>query len=496
MADVGRNRPCPCGKMKKYKKCCFGKVPWEILVDRPLHEVAPYLSTRGKNLLFLKLVAQALGFDQAPARDAVAFKRAFTSTAIRQIFASIMLVWPSIEDLTRALSDEADTTTGLYVGVYEPSLISAALTRHSLYADRILLVDPLVYPLRMREQYDPLLHPDMYRAICLKWVNLWLALYPWIDAGLVGIVRTPGDFDPSLEAQALMETETRFRNHFELDGLRSEDANRMMRSGVLDRYKKEMVLSIPDEAFREQIKSMRPEFGDAEIDAIMKHIQRERDADPYFAEPLDVKGTRSQLMHMSSGTNYAMAKYTAAFTGSFLMTDMLTRWREIELDRESSGIDPMRWSPFAKAFQGVPFKYLNNVPLRAALTLREEGHLEELRSFLRKAWKVVVNEDPYDPANALSLGDELSERVREAQNEWERIDDELLRWFGSELALVAGPAIAAGAASWLGAAAVTAGLTNLYVAGRQRARFLNRYPAGFLLRLMEGEFDGAKTSGG
>jgi hypothetical protein len=63
---------------------------------------------------------------------------------------------------------------------------------------------------------------------------------------------------------------------------------------------------------------------------------------------------------------------------------MRALWKEVELDRSAAGIDVRAWSPFAKALQESDLKVLDNVPLRAALTLREENRLESLRLFLRK----------------------------------------------------------------------------------------------------------------
>jgi hypothetical protein len=55
-----------------------------------------------------------------------------------------------------------------------------------------------VYPPAVREEYNPIINPEQYRAQTLKNVNLWFALLPWIEAGIVGLIRPPADFDHQL----------------------------------------------------------------------------------------------------------------------------------------------------------------------------------------------------------------------------------------------------------------------------------------------------------
>jgi len=486
---VGANDPCPCGRIRKYKKCCRGLADWETIQTGTVSDVAPYLSTRGKNLLFLRLVAEALQLDQiGTPREWVEFKRAFTPTAVRRIFEAIPVVWPSGDDLKRALKGEASSTSGLYVGLYEPRVVLTGVTRHSLYADRILLVDPLMYPAHVRDEYNPLLHPEMHRSTALRWISMWFSLMPWIDAGLVGFVRTPGDFYPDLEFESFRRTDERFRQHPELEQLRRSELTREEADQAFATYKSQMTLGIPDDAIRGRAKRDHPEWSPEQVENIVAYVQKLRDRDPYFIEPLAVDGSKSEMLQVSTGANYEMAKLVALHSRSFVMTDMRTRWKEIELDRQSAGIDAAAWSPFAKAFHNLTFSYLNNVPLAAALTLRQEGRLEGLRSCLRKVWDDTAGAAPFDERNVASLTARLEEEVRQAEAEWKRIDGELLKWFGSEAATAVaavGPAIAVGGAEWLGAAVVVAAVANLVGAKQKRTEHQLRYPAGFFLKLRE-----------
>lgn len=141
--------------------------------------------------------------------------------------------------------------------------------------------------------------------------------------------------------------------------------------------------------------------------------------------------------------------------------------------------------PFAKAFHATPLKYLDDVPLESALILRKEERLQNMRGFLRKLWR-VSGDNSFSPSNVDNLTAELLDRVREAEDEWSKIDRDLIKWFGA--AGLAGSFISAGAGSWVPAAATTiaGGVAALASAAHARHSFDKRFPAGFFLKLKKG----------
>lgn len=168
--------------------------------------------------------------------------------------------------------------------------------------------------------------------------------------------------------------------------------------------------------------------------------------------------------------------------------DLLVRWREIELDRESQSAENKVWAPFAKALQNTSLKYLNNLRLEHALTLRKEARLESLRRFLRKVWASASTGEPFDDANSLLLTEELAERIREAETEWKEIDRDLLKIVGAEAVsgtLAAGPLIASGHAWFLAAAIAVAGVANLATSTLRRRSFPDRFPAAFFMKIQD-----------
>jgi hypothetical protein len=485
---IGRNSPCPCGSLKKYKKCCKGKVEWEKLGN--VADGLPYLSARGRNLVFLNALAGILGLDTLDTSKGIkGFKDAFTPDRVRLIFQAVGDIWANPAWVKDALTAEASNNSALYTGTYDPERVFNGIGRVSLYSDTILLPDPFPHPRFIRSQYNPLDVPEQYLGTALRWSTLWLTLAPWIEAGIVRFVRTLGDLDPALELKLIAAQ----RKKYESEPRLKDAMDRFVKDNaqIFDSYKKSIMLSMPDQMAIQAFKNLRKgNVTDEEVKMFLNGLQQMRDNDPYYVDPKNEKGEQvPALMHVSSGANIEEAKLMANLSGSHLLTDMEPRWIEIALDREAGQIDDGGWSAFSQAFQDLPFKYLRNVPLGTALRLRQEGRLEGLRSFLRRSWNAAVPEQQPSRSAVENLAAELQEKINEAEAEWDKIDRDLLKWFGSTSAVGAlvGPAIGVGAAGW-GAAAIgvaLAGMTELAVAHGLRDSYAKRYPAAFFLSLQK-----------
>ena len=479
-----RNGPCPCGSGLKYKKCCLGKTPWEQITASGSGELVYHLSARGKNLLFLGAIAKILQLDRAKGQKTWAdLKNSINPKKVADLHQAVMEIWPDWNDLRRVLECESRHPTGLYVGHYKLGSIMKGVTRHCLYSHSILLVDPFTYPTSLRDEFNPVLHPEKFVADALKCLWLWMSLEPWVYAGIVKFIRLPGDFDSGIYWECIRAQEERWKESSELQKLVQEKADHPERVPPEFRDLEDYLrLCMPDQQIREVLAKADPDLKVQEIDAFLGYLQRKRDNHPYYIAP-----GSSQLMVERSGANYEMAKRTALISGSNLITDMPYRWKEIELDREKSGVDAGNWAPFIKAFHDLPLKYLDNVTLAAALTLRKEGRLESMRAFLRKLWLASESADGFSPENVENLAAELNDRVAEAEEEWKKIDRELIKWFGGEVAagLMAGATIGTGSATWLAGSVAVAGATSIAASTLKRRSVERRFPAAFFLRCKE-----------
>lgn len=482
---VGRNDPCPCGSGKKYKHCCSGNVDWNE-VFRTEGDWRSHLSIRGRNIYFANRLAEILQLDTARVRSLSDFKAGFTANAVREIHEALLEAWPPDLDIKSILEATATDVSGLYIGDYGLEYISRGIVRHSIYANKILVVDPFVYPKSVREEFSPIIEPAQYRAQTLKNTNFWFSLLPWIEAGIIEVIRTPADFDHRLNWESLERQRRKFEENKELKEAAEISVQELKKRHMDKQAFQHLLLGAPDFYIEELIKKLELEKDGYTAKDFLKYIHAERDRDPNFLEPIGPESESGQLHMMTTGTSYDIAQLTASITRSYLVTDLYVKWREIEIDRSSHNAESQVWSPFAKALQESPLRYLNQLRLDHALKLRNEGRLESLRSFLLRVWRHARTEEPFDDANARLFAEELREEIAKAEEEWEQIHQDLLKLAGGELGaglLAAGPLIAAGHGYFIAAAAVAVGATTLAASFKQRKRFPDRFPAAFFMKI-------------
>lgn len=487
---IGRNGPCPCGSGQKYKVCCLGKVAWENIV--PLSESHfRNLTVRGKNEVFIENLAAALQLDRIDeGGDWSQVKEACTEQAVRQIYSSIIDIWPDADDLVRVLEAHRSESTALYIGSYEEDLILRGVTRHLLYADTILLPDPFTDPRRVRPEYNPLDNPNAFRVTTLKWARIWLMLTPWVEAGVVRFIRTPGDFDINLWWNSVETARTKLAANSELKAIFdqeiAETASRITANEL-------RLLTMPDaylvRRFAEDREAEGAE-GASEIDVqrFMDLIRAKRREHPYYiADPAGTGNMlNNQFIQYFSGANYELAKLTASLTGSHLITDMRARWAEVKLDRDEVKLGQDPWQPFSKAFADLEFEFLNEVPLQSALEIRRQGFLSSFRTFFREVWRKSVQKDAFSEANAAALADTLEHEMRQAKEEFSKIRVELSRWLAAGVLSTVQRMIATATADYIGAGVLTAVSAVAGGAAYLRGRGLRRSsPAAYLLRLKE-----------
>lgn len=127
------------------------------------------MSIRGRNLLFVTAIFAALGLDtEDQAASLATYKKAFTPSAVRKIYEAVVEIWPSNTNVQSLLERTGADVSGLYIGDYHPEYVTRALVRHSIYANKILLVDPFQHPHILKDQFNPILNPERYRAQTLK----------------------------------------------------------------------------------------------------------------------------------------------------------------------------------------------------------------------------------------------------------------------------------------------------------------------------------------
>ncbi|MFC1491415.1 DUF4238 domain-containing protein [Nitrospinota bacterium] len=474
---IGRNENCPCRSGRKYKQCCLGKVDWPHLLSKDGGEWMRYLSVRGRNMLFVNNALEILQSDTPP-KSLPEYKAAFTPQAVKEISEVIVDLWPFDTDITSVLQSSNPGISGLYVGDYSLERLARAVVQHSLYADKILLIDPFIYPYSVRKEYNPILHPEKYCTQTLLNMNIWLTFAPWVEKGVVEFIRSPANFDPELNWKLLQFQKEKFENIQELKSTLKASVKQMADEFKESEGFRYTILMQPDSYLRKEFQKLKMGDKDQEEEFI-QYIRGRRESDPNYLEPTEEVMRGGGELHMrSSGVGYEEAKIISNITGSYLMTDLPIRWKEIELDRTGSS-SLNEWSPLSKSFQDLDLKFLNNVEMDHALKLRDQGRLDSFRSFMRKVWKLACSGMPYGEKNVQLLADELERRVREAEGEWKQIERDLMEWVGAEVEQMISP----GNASFFAAGFVVAGATSLVTSKMRKIGLADKYPAAFSVNL-------------
>jgi hypothetical protein len=407
LPKVGRNDPCPCLSGKKFKHCCDGKVDWERL-DRDRSNPQRYMSARGRNLQLAASIADALQFDSTAHPSLAQYKQSFTADAVRKIYEAVMYIWPPDTDIQSVLERSRADVSGLYVGDYQIDYLSRAVVRHSIYANKILLVEPFQHPYILAPKYNPIENPDQYRAQTLQDVNFYFTMLPWVQAGIVEFIRTPADFDRRLNFDALKRAQLVAADSTFQDAIKETVADLAQRhSDYQGRHL--LILSAPDSYLRRVFKKVSKGTDNFSEDDFISYIHSLREHDPDFLEPLGGPNS-AQLRNFFSGGLMEMASSAAQMTDSYLFTDLKAKWAQIERDRGTNAETEV-WSPFAKALQNTKLHYLNNMSPEHALRLRQEGRLENLRSLMTKVWAKARGDEPFSERAAIDLANELTAAV-------------------------------------------------------------------------------------
>ena len=216
---IGRNELCPCGSGLKFKKC-------GLIRGHGVETAAQFASLHGRNLHIVDSVHEAFG---PLGEDILALKTRITPDRVRAFYRLIDGLSPKKLDPYPLLAETGGGLRALYTGDARPELLAQNVFRFTLYADQILIVEPFEMPSIMREDYNPIKHPEQYRSDTLQLAFLTLALEPWIRLGMVQFIPDPTDFDLKLKALFLDLAKARYEGpgapskaDFERDVVRTE----------------------------------------------------------------------------------------------------------------------------------------------------------------------------------------------------------------------------------------------------------------------------------
>ncbi len=469
----GRNDPCPCGRMVKYKNCCGARGIDYSTMTKEQH--VRHLTLRGKNLLFLDNLYNILDLHKNKTKlktwdDLILeVKRALTPDAVSSIHQCIPQIWPDKEDHLRCTELENENSPGLFIGNYVFDSTLSLVNKYGLYENKIMMIDPIIDHRTITDKYDPVVHPEMHLLETLNTILIWMEFEPWINSSFVVFTRNPVEFDYQLGSELRQITEERYNS---VPELRDAIDEVLVPPEIKDRFMQHMML-LTSEA--KTIKLLREEGIDER--AALQYIQRQKLYSPYYMDGIG----NEQLLRMSSGTNYELGKYLSNIANGHILTDLQVRWLEMEYDRKSQGIFNNDWEIFSKHFQQVPLPYLNGLQTKDVLKLRADGHLNRMRDFLKKLWLRSSPDSATDQHIIEQMKLELNDEIRLAEVEWKNIDRNLLKSFVPSF-LSAGIQLLIGQPQWVaGVLTAATGAARVIDSHSKHNSFLKNYPAGFFL---------------
>lgn len=452
----------------------------------PLLKDGPSLHKR--NIALLEAIDDT--FQIKKSGDWPAVKRNITADRISQLYKAVSEIWPPDTNLTKLLPRPDNKLKALYLGDVHPESLVRNVFRFGLYTDEIFIIDPFHKPWRMAKEWSPIEHPSLFKEDTLKLVYFAARIEPWIRAGLVTLIPDPGDFDPELEQRTEELATKRLLSRGE-EGFR---ASMKIFTGDMTSFSEDTIrylMMLPEEEVIKLLRKANPQITEQDITEKLSQLKQLGEDDPLALEedPAEING---QLFVGRSGVNTEMSLYISEITGAFPYTSLQMKWHDLlSMGKELSETAKV-WSPLTKSFQGLEFKFLNNVDSSFACGLRTDGRLEDLRVFLRRLWKTIDGSPDINKAESLArdFRDELTHEYHKAEAEWSKINQDLLNWTG-------GPGIAALGSAGIAAAIVGgnmvlalpsllfvhAGITKLVEARTKRTQFRKTTPMSVFIDL-------------
>ena len=270
-------------------------------------------------------------------------------------------LWPPETDLPSIMPTPDGKLRGLYLGDIRPELTLKNLIRFSLYTDHLFVINPFHNPWIMQPEYNPIENPNQFKTDTVNLLHFLFSVAPWIEAGLLSLIPDPGDINVKLKWETARLAKARIGDR-EPDERDLEEARAVGREEL-----RRTLFALPDESILRAIEKSGQTLTDDQKQQFLRYARRELQNDPIALEqPVADNYREGQLIPMRAGANLETALMICSITGAFPYTNMHTKWREIIEAREQMSETARIWSPLTKAFQGLEFRFLNNVDTRFA----------------------------------------------------------------------------------------------------------------------------------
>ena len=318
-SELGPNDSCGCGSGKKYKKCCKRK-PAKL---RPSWKV---LSIRERNTAFFRGLNRILGIEGG--KDWTDVRRELDESKVKEIHELYGFLWPPETDVFELLPKPDGSTRAVFSGLLDPRTTPFITANASLYFGELLVQNPFLNHNQVDKKFSPVEHPNNYLTQTLKNAFLFLQLFPLIKIGRINLFPDPCSVDPFLQRSMMEMAEERSKVFAPAEHDRE----------IFDRIHKEefsqTLLMLPRDTQEGLLRQADPDAPDEVIRYCLDHLAYSKENNPLVLLREDVYGggeEGGQLMTLQMIPNFEMLLFVAQATGSFVVTDSLHRWSELQL---------------------------------------------------------------------------------------------------------------------------------------------------------------------
>lgn len=341
---------CGCGSGRSFKACCSPKP----VALRPSWSEP---SIRERNIMLQNGIVNVLDLDSG--KDWVRVRRDLTDEQISKIYLLYEALWPRETDLLQLLPKPDENARAVYTGSIHPKSITDFALGASLYFGEIIIEHPFLHAGTVKKEFSPVENPRSYRNEFLKTVLFFLTVMPLVEDGFINLIPDPCNFDDHLRDQMFQMARSRSA------GIKIDPSTEPRLKHLMEEDAKRSLMSLPKEVLRSQILRASPGLDEAAVEETMRYMDQLKERDPLavLQEDYEVDGEKGgQFTLAKLVPNFEMAMYLAQATGSCIVTDSPTRWKELTsaINRRASLLeDPL--SMLAHGINASPFGFPQNI---------------------------------------------------------------------------------------------------------------------------------------
>ena len=325
------------------------------------------LSNLGKSLVLSERVRELVPFSKKDGNFVLSGIP--DAAAVRTLAEETANMWPRGADTASIFAGSKGGHNALYWGRHYPSGIRRAITRASLYADRIYVLNPFLDSFVFHPEHSPLVKPDAWTGTFAANAAFVSALHPWIAAGIVELVPNPGIVNFKLGA-ALM---SRARDQMiELGAAHKAYADRHFIAATAESF-----LYMTDED-RERVIDNMGGIATEDRKELAKVVKNLRELDPDVSAV--VERNSGDLIRTGTGANFPAVQLIAESLSASVISD---HPMSIDRLRMSAQKNATVSQVLSDSFQSLDFAFLNDVPADIAIDVRQRNGLVRFRRYLQ-----------------------------------------------------------------------------------------------------------------